>query len=152
MNGMVSIFIEGIVRGEEESRITTNAIGEYQLYEGAHMIRYEEAAVERDEKDSNADMESLDVDEGSVNRIKISSGMVEMIKVGVNSNHMTFDLTKDTQSEYETPYGNLYFHVNTTKINLDERHNEIILNMEYTLSHNDSHISDNQIKMVVKKL
>lgn len=78
--------------------------------------------------------------------------MVEIIKIGDNSTHMVFDLNESTQSEYETQYGSLFFQIKTTAINIVEKHNEIILNMEYSLSHSDSHISDNRIHIEIKEI
>lgn len=148
MNRNVSIYIEGIVRDEDESRIATNAIGEWRQLDGVHILRYEESAVEMGE--NSEDNDSLYED--CVNTIKISPGRVEMIKSGESSTHMVFDLTQDTESLYETPYGCLRFQVNTSKINLEEKQNKLILNMEYSLSHNNSHISDNHINIVVRTL
>lgn len=138
MKENVSIFIEGIVKDEDESSITTNAVGEYRIFNGKHIIRYKEPENENEK--------------GSANTIKISPGLVEMVKKGENSTRMVFDLTKDTQSFYDTPYGSLNFQINTTGINIEEKTNGIIVHMEYSLSHNNSHISDNQIRIIVKRI
>lgn len=137
MKEKVSIFIEGLIQGEEESSITTKAIGSYRLVDGRHVIRYKET------DDENG---------GSDNIIEISPGLIEMIKKGEQSTHMVFDLSGTTHSVYDTPYGSLMFQVNTTKINIDENKDEIKVDMEYNLSHNNSHISDNHIKISVKEL
>ena len=77
----------------------------------------------------------------------------EMIKSGDNSTHMTFDLSQSTQSVYDTPYGSLYFQVDTSRIDIEaDLADRLTLHMEYSLSHGDSHISDNQIHIVVKDL
>lgn len=145
MIGNVSIFIEGTVRGEEESRIITKATGHYSRLDGLHILKYMESAVKRDgESDSIVD-ESLDTDEDCVNTIKISSQQVEMIKIGQNSTHMVFDLSRATQSIYDTPYGSLYFDIQTTRIEIEEKDKELFLNMEYSLSYENSHISDNHL-------
>ncbi|MDD4113017.1 MAG: DUF1934 domain-containing protein [Herbinix sp.] len=145
MNGNVSIFIEGIVHGEEESRITTKASGKYHVLDDVHILKYMESAVIRDENTDTMDKESISNDVDCLNMIKISPGIVEMMKTGDNSTHMVFDLSRPTQSVYETPYGNLYFQIQTTRIDIEEKEKKLILNMEYSLSHEDSHISDNRI-------
>lgn len=145
MNGNVSIFIEGIVHGEEESRITTKALGKYHVLDDVHILKYMESAVIRDENTDTIDKEFISNDVDCLNMIKISPGIVEMMKTGDNSTHMVFDLSKPTQSVYETPYGNLYFQIQTTRIDIEEKEKKLILNMEYSLSHEDSHISDNRI-------
>jgi uncharacterized beta-barrel protein YwiB (DUF1934 family) len=137
MKEKISITIEGIVRDmDESSSITTNGVGEYSQVEDMHIIQYKELANEEDK--------------GSINTIKASPSLVEMAKSGENSTNMTFDLKKETYSVYETPYGSLNFQVNTKNINIVEKPNEIIITMEYSLSHNNNHISDNQIKIVVR--
>lgn len=133
MKEEVSIFIEGIVQDGDEDRIITNATGRYRRYDKTHILKYE------------------DPDNG-LNIIKISPLMVEIIKIGDNRTHMVFDLNESTQSEYETQYGSLFFQIKTTAINIVEKHNEIILNMEYSLSHSDSHISDNRIHIEIKEI
>lgn len=147
MNENVNILIEGIVRGEDESRITTKATGQYCMLDDVHIIRYTESAVKRDEKSEALDKDSINTEEDCVNTIKISTGLVEMIKIGDNSTHMVFDINKPTQSVYDTPYGSLYFNILTTRIDIEEKGNTVTLNMEYSLSHEDSHISDNQINL-----
>ncbi|CUH93848.1 DUF1934 domain-containing protein [Herbinix luporum] len=132
MNEKVRVYIEGIVRdGDDISPITTKAVGVYRNFKGRHIIRYKEPENEENK--------------ASINTIKISSGQVEMIKKGENSTHMVFDLSKQTYSSYDTPYGSLNFQINTSRINIEEKVREINIHMEYTLSLNDSHISDNQL-------
>jgi uncharacterized beta-barrel protein YwiB (DUF1934 family) len=138
MNENVRIYIEGIVSEGEEGSITTNAIGQYRQLEGVHILSYEDTG---DLKDENSD-----------NTIKISPRLVEMIKNGINSTHMVFDIDQSTQSLYETPYGSICFLIQTNKINVEEMVNEIILHLEYSLYHDNSHISDNRIRIVVKEL
>lgn len=151
MNRNVNILIEGIVRGEDESRITTKATGQYRMLDGVHILRYMESDLKGEEKAVTMDKDSISIDEDGVNTIKISTGMVEMIKMGENSTHMVFDLSRPTQSVYDTPYGSLYFNIQTTRIDIEEKENAVTLNMEYSLSYEDSHISDNQIYLTVNK-
>lgn len=150
MNKDVQIFIEGIVRGESDDRIITNALGQYHRIDDVHILSYKESAVKRDDKSDNMDKGSLSIEEDCINTIKFSPGLVEMIKTGENSTHMTFDLNQPTQSVYDTPYGSLYFNICTSRIDIENNMvDQLILHMEYSLSHEDSHISDNQIKIVV---
>lgn len=143
MKEKVSIYIEGSVTDEEESGITTKAIGHYRLFDGIHILRYEELAEQSNEN-------SVIMGKVSDNTIKISAGLVEMIKNGENSTHMVFDLEQPTQMTYDTPYGSLCFQIQTTRIDVEEKVDEIILFMEYSLSHDNSHISDNQIRVITK--
>lgn len=151
MNKNINIFIEGIVSGEEESRITTKASGYYRLLDNVHLIKYRESAVIKDEISDPTGGDTLGADRDGLNTIKISSKMVEMIKSGENSTHMIFDLDRYTQSVYDTPYGSLHFKIQTTKIEVEERDMQITLHMEYSLFHEDSHISDNRIYINIKE-
>jgi uncharacterized beta-barrel protein YwiB (DUF1934 family) len=150
MSEKASIYIEGIVYGEDESKIITNAIGQYSKRDGVHILRYPESAVMKEEKIENENEGIIDRDENCTNTIKISPGFVEMIKIGENSTHMIFDLDMSTQSIYDTPYGSLCFLIQTRRIDIVERANEVVLHMEYSLSHNNNHISDNSIHIIIK--
>jgi uncharacterized beta-barrel protein YwiB (DUF1934 family) len=151
MNENVRILIDGIVDGENESRITTNAIGHYQKLDEVHILKYPESAAEKSTPLENKDTDYTGIDKDCINTIKFSPGLVEMSKIGDNSTHMVFDLSCSTQSVYDTPYGSLYFQIQTTMIDIKEKENEIILHMEYSLSHNDSHISDNTVDVFINK-
>jgi uncharacterized beta-barrel protein YwiB (DUF1934 family) len=143
MSKRVKIFIEGMSRDEEEDRIITNAIGEYRLIDGVHILRYKENDLENNNSSEN---------DKEINTIRISSTYVEMIKSGDNRTKMVFDLYKNTESVYDTPYGCLQFQIKTSKMVLEEKQDQIVMHMEYSLSHNDSHISDNRILIKAKEL
>lgn len=138
MKRKVSIHIEGILEDEKEERITSSAEGEYILFDGKHVIRYKE------KMDGN--------EEASSNTLIITSQMVEMSKNGESSTQMVFDLSKETESVYDTPYGYLYFQIKTTLINIEERPDGLLLHMEYNLSTKGNRISDNCIRMTVKEI
>lgn len=153
MNRNVNIFIEGNVRGESDDGIITKALGLYTKINEVHILSYKESAVNRDDKSDNIDKKSLGLEEDCLNTIKISPGLVEMIKSGENSTHMTFDMTRSTQSVYDTPYGSLHFQICTSRIDIeDNMAGKLILHMDYSLSHDDSHISDNQIYLVINEV
>lgn len=138
MKGRASIIIEGIQLGDKEDKVTTKAIGEYRRLDNRYVLQYKEPG--------------MDNDVGSDNTIEISPKMVKMSKSGDSSTSMVFDLTKVTHSVYDTPYGSLQFQINTTKIKVEDNREEFTLHMEYSLSHNGSHISDNRIRLAVKQL
>lgn len=138
MKRKVAIYIEGTLIEEKEERITTNAEGEYILFDGKHVIRYKEPAGEGEHESNNT--------------LIIYPGIVEMSKNGDNSTHMVFDLSKETESVYDTQFGCLYFQINTSLINLEEKTDGLLLNMEYTLYSNGNHISENRICIKVKHI
>lgn len=138
MKRKVSIFVEGILKDEKEEKITTSTEGEYILFNGKHVIRYKETAQENEEISSNT--------------LKVSPGVIEMSKNGASTTHMVFDLSKETESVYDTPYGCLYFQINTTNISIEEKPDGLLLYMEYSLSNNGNRISDNSIRIDVKNI
>lgn len=138
MTRKVRILIEGSQSDVPQEKVTTSVYGKYRYVNGRHIISYEEA--------------SEDGEKPSRNMVKISSGLIEMKKDGINRTHMVFDLAGESGAVYQTPYGNLYFDIRTTGITVKEEEEELLIDMQYTLSHKDSHISDNQIRMVITSI
>lgn len=137
MKGKVNVFIEGKT-GDDETGITVNTVGEYRFFNGKHIIMYKEPDTENGK--------------GSDNIIKAQPGLLEMIKKGENNTRMVFDISKDTDSYYYTPYGNFHFHIRTTGLDIENKENELIILMEYNLSNNNEHISDNKLRVVIKEI
>ncbi|MHB8129386.1 MAG: YwiB family protein [Mobilitalea sp.] len=135
MTKEVSIKIEGLQLESEEEIITTMTTGTYHLHENRHYIQYDEALLEE---------EAI-----TKNMIKITPKRIELAKKGANSSQMIFDLNESTEAIYQTPYGNLVLEIMTTKIILSEEPDKLLVEMEYSLSTNDSHLSDNRITMSI---
>ena len=85
MNENVRILIDGIVDGENESRITTNAIGHYQKLDEVHILKYPESAAEKSTPLENKDTDYTGIDKDCINTIP--PGLVEMSKIG-QQHHM----------------------------------------------------------------
>ncbi|CRZ35609.1 uncharacterized beta-barrel protein YwiB (DUF1934 family) [Herbinix hemicellulosilytica] len=137
MKGKVNVFIEGKTR-ENNGSIITDVTGEYRFFNGKHIIRYKEY-----DKENTGE---------SDNTIKVLPGLVEMIKKGDNRTHMVFDLSKDTHTFYNTPYGSFMFQICTKRIEIEENEKELIVDMEYALFQNNEHFSDNQIRIAVREI
>jgi uncharacterized beta-barrel protein YwiB (DUF1934 family) len=135
MTKEVSIIIEGRQLGDEEEAVTTMTAGIYHLHESRHYIQYEETLSEGEEVTKNT--------------IKIAPKRIELTKTGINSSQMIFDLNESTEAVYQTPYGNLILEIMTTRIVLSEVPDKLQILLEYTLSTNDSHLSDNCIEMLI---
>jgi uncharacterized beta-barrel protein YwiB (DUF1934 family) len=58
---------------------------------------------------------------------------------------MEFDLQTSTMAQYYTPYGNIPLEITTKSILLKETPGLIVIDLIYSLSSNDSHLSDNSI-------
>lgn len=142
MNENAHIIIDGTIVGDDESRITAKAKGHYQKLDDVHVLRYFEQA------DSGEGPGLRD----TASTIRIAPGLVEMIKRGEDSTHMVFDLSCPTQSVYDTPYGSLYFQIKTQRIDISEGTDRVAVHLEYSLFHDESHISDNRVDITIDKI
>lgn len=130
----VIVKIEGSQSGTDEG-IKTKAHGIYHFTNGNHYIQYNEKLPE-----SNVI---------SKNTIKISPLQVILTKRVRENSQMIFDLEEITQTTYQTPYGNLTFDIKTSSIKLHETTEKIELIMDYSLSAEANHVSDNNIIITV---
>ena len=136
MKRKVSRYIEGSLKDDQGENITTTTEGEYVFFNDKHVIRYKEIVE--------------DSGQASRTTLKISPGLVEMSKKGESVTHMVFDLSRETESVYDTQYGSLYFQVKTTIINIEEKENQLFLHMEYALSNMGNPISENCLRVRIK--
>ncbi len=129
MTKQVSIMMEGIQKGLEDSPVLTAASGIYHIRHDKHYIQFEEQAEEG---------------QGSIkNMIKIALNQVEMTKKGAVNSEMVFDLNRKTEIIYRTSFGTLYFEAQTSRINVNEEEDKLEVVLEYCLFSNDELISEN---------
>ena len=89
--------------------------------------------------------------EGSTkNIIKIKDDCVDITKKGVANIHMVFEKNKKNLTCYETPFGNLMVGINAKSIQLEEKEDDIFLDLEYSLEINYQHMADCTIKMEIQ--
>lgn len=138
MTKEVLVTIEGLQKGIEEDSIITSASGTYHFTKGKHYIQYDEPIAE-----SNT---------VSKNIIKIEPSQVILSKKLLQMTEMVFDLKEITQTAYHTPYGSLIFDIKTSSIQINEEPEKIVVIMEYALSAEESHVSDNSITITVTSL
>lgn len=134
MTKNVIVKIEGYQSGTAGS-IKTQTPGIYQEIDGIHHIQY-------NEKVQGSKLISK-------NTIKIGKSQVTLSKRVRESSQMVFDLEKITQTTYPTPYGNLTFDIKTSSIMLDETPEKIDLVLEYSLSAEGNHVSDNKTVITI---
>lgn len=130
MTKEVSITMEGIQKGSEDSPVRTTASGTYHMRHDKHYIQFEEQAEEG---------------QGIIkNMIKITLNQVEMTKKGAFNSEMVFDLNHKTEIVYRTSFGTLYFEAQTSKITVNEEEDKLEVLLEYSLFSNDDPISENR--------
>jgi uncharacterized beta-barrel protein YwiB (DUF1934 family) len=134
MTKEVDVVIEGFQSGQDESVITT-ASGTHHLYEGKHYIRYED--------------NSFDGVIATKNQIKISDNQIEITKKDKNVTRLTFDLKKKTDAVIQTPFGSMLFEVKTKNLQMKDKEDRLLIDLEYTLYDQGNFISDNRVSVQV---
>lgn len=135
MNKEVIINISGLqLDAGTEEPIELMTTGDYYLKNGKHYVIYDELT-----------------DDSQVvkNRLKISPKVVEVTKKGASSSHMVFERGKENLTYYDTPFGSLLLGINTSKIDLEEKEDSMVLHIDYGLSINSDHVSDCSIDVSI---
>lgn len=141
MTKEVLISISGLFyESDETETVEAAAEGEYFNRNGKHFILFDELSEETGEVIRNT--------------IKISGSQIDIIKKGANNVHMVFLENKESKTNYNTPFGNLVMQMNTTSLLIEERKNQILIDIKYDLSINDIYVSECfiQIKIQSKRL
>ncbi len=119
MTKEVFVLIEGCQSDAPEEPVVTRAQGTYHLHKEMHYISYEELPAEG---------------EGLIkSRIKIAPTLVVITRTGAASADMSFELGRNTEAVYRTPYGELRFEVNTSRIVIKELPELLEIHLEYAL-------------------
>jgi uncharacterized beta-barrel protein YwiB (DUF1934 family) len=135
MTKEVLIRIEGRQIGSEDEPIITTAPGVYHNTRGKHYVQYEEVIE--------------DIAAVSKNMIKIEPTKVVLSKKLVKTSEMIFDRAGTTRLDYQTPYGDLTFDLKTYSILLTDQSDRLEVYMEYSLSSDAAHVSDNSILITI---
>ncbi|BBF44526.1 hypothetical protein lbkm_3239 [Lachnospiraceae bacterium KM106-2] len=123
----------------EDEAIEVISVGDYHYRNEKHYILYEDVVPDENGKD-----------ELTKNMIKVGNNIVEITKKGANNVHMVFELGKKNMTLYNTPIGALMIGLNTTSLVVKESEEELLINIEYSLDINYSHVSDCAITIKVK--
>ncbi len=135
MTKEVLITIEGRQLGSDEEPIISTVPGVYHYRNGKHYIQYDEPLT--------------DTPAVSKNMIKIEPSRVVLTKKMVRISEMIFDRAGITRVDYQTPYGELVFDLQTYSILLKEEQDSLEVYMEYSLYSNSAHVSDNSILITI---
>lgn len=120
---------------DKEEAVEIISAGEYYNRNGKHYILYDEI---------------LEEVEGITNcTLKISDKQVSIQKKGANNVHMIFEVNRKNLTYYSTPFGDLQIGINTTSIKVIEEENQILVNIQYELDINYSHVSDCEIQVKI---
>lgn len=81
------------------------------------------------------------------NVIKFKDSYLEVTKKGLINVHMVFEKNKKNMTSYMTPYGNILIGIDTEAISLEEKEDQIRLEVAYSLDANYQHLADCKIEL-----
>ena len=123
-------------REEDADKIEMVTVGDYYKRNDKHYVVYEE------------------ITEGfaqpTKNRLKISEHMMELSRNGLVNVHMVFQENKKNLSNYNTPFGQILVGIDTKRITIDEKEDNIVVDVDYALDINYEFLSDCHIKIDIR--
>lgn len=121
---------------EDAQAMETITPADYYEKNGSHYVLYEEM------------MEGFTT--VTKNRIKFNDSSLEVSKKGLVNVQMLFEENKKNITSYMTPYGNILIGIDTESISVQEKENQIRVEVEYTLEANYQYLADCRIEMELK--
>ncbi len=120
-------------REEDADKIEMVMVGDYYKKNDKHYVIYEEITE--------------GFSQPTKNRLKFSEHMLELTRNGLVNVHMVFQENKKNMSNYNTPFGQILVGIDTKKIQIDEREDNIVVDVDYALDINYEFLSDCHIKI-----
>lgn len=138
MTKEVIISILGLQDGPDTDGEPIESItaGEYYFRNNKHYLLYEEVM----EGESQT----------TKNRIKLEPGRMELTKTGVVNVYMIFEENVKNITHYYTPYGALTMGIDTKKIAVIEKEDEMNISVKYGLEMNQEFVADCDIRITVR--
>ena len=120
----------------EGDQIETITPAEYYKRNNSNYIIFEES------------MEGFE--ESTKNVIRFKEHSLTLTKKGLINVHMVFEENKKNMASYATPYGEILIGIDAGAVHMDEKENQIIVNVDYALEVNYEHFADCRIKMDIR--
>lgn len=132
----VLLSIKGLQIGEEEQSDTVEVIspGDYYFRNGKHFFLYEEVTEGQKESTKNI--------------IKVKDNYMELTKKGAINVHMIFEKNRKNVTYYHTPYGSLLVGIDACRVEVEEKEDEIVVEVEYALEVNNEHLANCHIRIL----
>jgi uncharacterized beta-barrel protein YwiB (DUF1934 family) len=121
---------------EDDEQIQLIVPGKYQFRDNRHYLLYEEM--------------SDDCQDVIKTMIKIQDGRVEIIKKGIQRQHLLFEEKRPNIGFYDTPFGMLEVGTSTDMIDIEMQEDSMEVAISYALEINGQYISDNYIRLQVE--
>lgn len=125
-----------IEQSEDAQELETITPADYYRKNGKHYIIYEEM------------MEGFT--DPTKNLIKFCDTSFEVRKKGLINVHMVFEENKKNITSYMTPYGNILIGLDTESVLVEEKENQIKVQVDYTLEANYQYLADCRIEMELR--
>lgn len=84
------------------------------------------------------------------NIIRFQDSYLEVFKRGLINVRMVFEKNKKNITSYQTPFGNILIGVDTESVQIDEKENQINVQVAYTLEANYQYLADCRIEMELR--
>lgn len=123
-------------REEDSDKIETVTVGDYFKKNDRHYVVYEEITE--------------GFEQPTKNRLKFNDHMVELTRNGLVNVHMVFQENKKNMSNYNTPFGQILVGIDTKRISIDEKEDNIVVDVDYALDINYEFLSDCHIKIDIR--
>lgn len=123
-------------REEDADKIEMVTVGDYFKKNDRHYVVYEEVTE--------------GFEQPTKNRLKFSDHMVELTRNGLVNVHMIFQENKKNMSNYNTPFGQILVGIDTKRISIDEKEDNIVVDVDYALDINYEFLSDCHIKIDIR--
>lgn len=123
-------------REEDADKIETVTVGDYFKKNDRHYVVYEEITE--------------GFEQATKNRLKFSDHMVELTRNGLVNVHMVFQENKKNMSNYNTPFGQILVGIDTKRIHIDEKEDNIVVDVDYALDINYEFLSDCHIRIDIR--
>lgn len=123
-------------REEDADKIEMVTVGDYFKKNDRHYVVYEEVTE--------------GFEQPTKNRLKFSDHMVELTRNGLVNVHMVFQENKKNMSNYNTPFGQILVGIDTKRISIEEKEDNIVVDVDYALDINYEFLSDCHIKIDIR--
>lgn len=139
MTKEVLLTLQGLQFDQREvdsDKIEMVTVGDYFKKNDRHYVVYEEITE--------------GFEQPTKNRLKFSDHMVELTRNGLVNVHMVFQENKKNMSNYNTPFGQILVGIDTKRISIDEKEDNIVVDVDYALDINYEFLSDCHIKIDIR--
>lgn len=121
---------------ENPDAVETITPADYYRKNGSHYIIYDEMTEGFTETTKNI--------------IRFRDSYLEVLKRGNINVRMVFEENKKSITTYQTPFGNILIGVDTESVQIEEKENQISVQVAYTLEANYQYLADCRIKMELR--